>query len=69
MAKYQQPNPYHNLQYWYQMQQQQQGQQEEQQQGQQEEQQQEQQEWQQLEQQGYVKKKGCNCGGKKNRYS
>lgn len=64
MAKYQQPNPYHNLQYWYQMQQQQQGQQEEQQQGQQEEQQQEQ----QLEQQGYVKKKGCNCGGKKNRY-
>ncbi|WP_429755887.1 cytochrome C oxidase subunit III [Bacillus sp. S10(2024)] len=56
MAKYQQPNPYNNLQYWYQMQQQQQGQQEEQQQGQ------------QLEQQGYVKKKGCNCGGKKNRY-
>ncbi|WP_081904967.1 cytochrome C oxidase subunit III [Bacillus sp. UNC322MFChir4.1] len=56
MAKYQQPNPYNNLQYWYQMQKQQQGQQEEQQQGQ------------QLEQQGYVKKKGCNCGGKKNRY-
>ncbi|MGG2093173.1 cytochrome C oxidase subunit III [Bacillus sp. S13(2024)] len=55
MANYQQPNPYNNLQYWYKMQQQQQAQQEQQQQQQQ----------QQLEQQGYVKKKGCNCGGKK----
>ncbi|MGG2066644.1 cytochrome C oxidase subunit III [Bacillus sp. S14(2024)] len=61
MANYQQPNPYNNLQYWHKMQQQQQGQQ---QQAQQEQQQLEQ----QLEQQGYVKKKGCNCGGNKNKY-
>lgn len=52
MAKYQQPNPYNNLQYWYQMQQQQQGQLNQQ----------------QLEQQGYVKKQGCNCSGNKKKY-
>lgn len=46
-----QPNPY-NMQYWYQMQQQQQ--------------QLYQQQAQQLQQQGFVKKKGCNCGKKKN---
>ncbi|MEI4801429.1 MULTISPECIES: cytochrome C oxidase subunit III [unclassified Bacillus (in: firmicutes)] len=58
MANYQQPDPYNNLEYWYQLQQQMQKKQQEQQQEQQQIQQ-------QLEQQGYVKKKGCNCGGKK----
>ncbi|PEZ02256.1 cytochrome C oxidase subunit III [Bacillus sp. AFS018417] len=50
MANYQQPNPYNNLQYWYKMQQQQQGQLNQQQ---------------QLEQLGYIKKQGCNCSGNK----
>lgn len=49
MANYQQPNPYNNLQYWYKMQQQQQGQLNQQ----------------QLEQLGYMKKQGCNCSGNK----
>ena len=56
MANNQQPDPYNNLEYWYQMQQQIQQQM-----------QKKQQEQQQLEQMGYVKKKGCNCGEKKNR--
>ncbi|HDX9577766.1 TPA: cytochrome C oxidase subunit III [Bacillus pseudomycoides] len=60
MANNQQPDPYNNLEYWYQMQQQIQQQM-------QKKQQEQQQLEQQLEQQGYVKKKGCNCGGKKNR--
>lgn len=60
MANNQQPDPYNNLEYWYQMQQQIKQQMQKKQQEQQLEQ--------QLEQQGYVKKKGCNCGGKKNRY-
>ncbi|PDY48797.1 cytochrome C oxidase subunit III [Bacillus pseudomycoides] len=46
-----QPNPY-EMQQWYQMQQQQQ--------------QANQEQVQQLQQQGFVKKKGCNCGKKKN---
>ncbi|EEM06407.1 cytochrome C oxidase subunit III [Bacillus pseudomycoides] len=49
-----QPNPY-DMQQWQQMQQQLQ-----------EEQAQQQQQAQQLQQQGFVKKKGCNCGKKKN---
>ncbi|WP_375337654.1 cytochrome C oxidase subunit III [Bacillus sp. 3103sda1] len=53
MANYQQPNPYNNLQYWYKMQQQQQGQLNQQQQ------------LEQLEQLGYIKKQGCNCSGNK----
>ena len=54
MAKYQQLNPYNNLQYWYEEQQAQKAKEQEQQK--------------QLEQQGYVKKKGCNCGGNKKKY-
>ncbi|PEE40648.1 cytochrome C oxidase subunit III [Bacillus pseudomycoides] len=59
MANYQQPNPHNNLQYWHQMQQHMKNQQAQQQLQQQ----------QLLEQQGYVKKKNCNCGGKKKNIS
>lgn len=55
MTNYQQPNPNNNLQYWYQVQQQMKNQQAQQQL----------QQHQLLEQQGYVKKKNCNCSGKK----
>lgn len=51
MRNNQQSNPYHMQQHWYQMQQQQQLYQKQ---------------AQQLQQQGFVKKKGCNCGKKKN---
>ncbi|MEN1935692.1 cytochrome C oxidase subunit III [Paenibacillus sp. 102] len=55
MTNYQQPDPYHNIQYWHQMQQHMKNQQAQKQLEQ----------HQLLEQQGYVKKKNCNCSGKK----